>query len=251
MEVIKQKTEKINISENSLQSNPSVNQKQGSTDPKRKLSVNMLLMIIISLISIGIAGYFGYENSKLRSENIKLKSQINNFTPLALKPTITPIFTDASKPSNTYTQTSDWKVYKNSDWGIEFEYPNENFEITESVSEIFIGFKKPQYVPYVTITKKDTINLNSLKFCIEIHDPNAIFPCLSNSDSGLNSNQIGVISYQIDKLTATSAFIYKGGFEKFYRIAQIKDKMIQLEFYTTPNRFVPASNHTLATLKFN
>jgi len=76
------------------------------------------------------------------------------------------------------------------------------------------------------------------------------FPCLADARSGLNPNQIGVIMNQIDAFPAMDAFIHRSAFEGFYRIVQIEDKGIQLEFYTTPNRFVSASDHTLATFKF-
>lgn len=195
-----------------------------------------LILVVIVMAVIAIIGVYYLGNKK--------ENALPTFTQTSIS--VTP------EPVKTIGSTEKWKLYSNQDWNISFEYPNEEFIITESESEIFIGYKEPQYVPYLIITKKDSVNLDALKVCEDLYNQDIkSFPCLAGADSTeINKNQIGLKVSQVDTYTAKSAYIYYGAFEAFYRVVQIKDRGIELKFYTTPNRFVPATDRTIETFKF-
>ena len=102
--------------------------------PKKTL----LISIIFLLVAASVAGWFVYR-AKVERESTSSVSNVSKDNTVATSEPRTPA--DISVPSDI--DTSDWKVYRNEEYGFEVKYPENLFDFREisdfdSATQIFI-----------------------------------------------------------------------------------------------------------------
>lgn len=169
----------------------------------KKSSFLIILLSVLLFISLAIAGFFAFQTQKLANE---LKS--SRIIPTTI-PTMIPTAEPSSKPVATTKATTDptsnWKTYKNDQYGMSFKYPSnlklevENINPVDSGNYILLTFDRAVFVDSFTIKisanapRRPTILMETEPYATKKLGSYSWYMYMLSADSGLQMEKNNIL----------------------------------------------------------
>ncbi len=178
----------------------------------------IMLLSILLFISLSFAGFFAFQTQKLANE---LKdSRIIPTTIPTLLPTAEPSSKPVATTKATADPTSNWKTYKNDQYGMSFKYPSslklevENINPVDSGNYILLTFDRAVFVDSFTIKisanapRRPTILMETEPYATKKLGSYSWYMYMLSADSGL----------QMEKNNILYSVIYRNREELIFQI---------------------------------
>lgn len=114
---------------------------QESTQGKKSNKWLIIGLGILTLVVLGIAGVFAYQNYQLKKRVEKPSPNSEAIPTKALQPTPTSTIS-APSPTPTTDPTADWEIYENKNYGFSLRYPD-NFKVHNLIEKPFYTLEDP------------------------------------------------------------------------------------------------------------